>query len=99
MNAFILNKKYGKNKLSHIAYCEYIAMYLLKQGQINDCNILQQDDQLISHERLIGKHFLEQLPDTVEGKKAIPLSCKVCFVGKSLSKQKKLSMWRKMTSY
>ena len=32
LNAYILNNKYGKQKLSHDEYMEYIAEYLLDKG-------------------------------------------------------------------
>ena len=102
MNAFILNRKYGHNKLSHSGYREYIAMYLLKKGQSINTDFpthAEQEIQSMSHQRFIGKHFPEHLPTNGQNKRAKPLSCKVCFVGKSLSKSRNIPQHHKMTSY
>lgn len=99
MNAFILNKKYGHKKLSHVGYREYLAEYLLKDGnpQIYVQEMRIENDSVSN--RLEGRHFPERIP-TKEGKnKTLPLACKVCFVGKAQSKSHNIPSKRKMCTY
>lgn len=100
MNAFILNKKFGHKKLSHVAYREYLAEYLLKDAITTPAiPVNEQSANEVISSRLTGHHFPEYLPTKEDNDKVKPLSCKVCFVGKLMSKTSNLPPRRKMCSY
>ena len=96
MNAFILHSKFGDEKLSHFAFRQRIAEYLLKSCAAPPANEEQNMDD--TDTRLRGRHFIERIPAQF-GKRSYPLVCKVCFRGKKLSKSKGLPQRKKSTSF
>ena len=81
LNSYILNKKYGVTKLSHTAYREYIANYLITTSldqasciktripvPLNNCTL-----------RLTGRHFISKLEPQPGAKRVVPSrKCKCC---------------------
>ena len=63
LNAYILNNKYGKQKLSHDEYMEYIAECLLDKGIEGSTCIPQKTNRCNTDKsRLLGSHFMQKLP-------------------------------------
>ena len=76
LNAHILNKKYGVQKMSHCAYKEYIAKYLITTS-VESATCLKKKPSIEidnSHLWLAGKHFVRKFT-TVPGSKR---KCSVC---------------------
>ena len=99
MNSFILNNKFGK-KMTHIAYREHLAAYLLQSALQRNVTQVLDELQMPPNglERLHGKHYLEHIPAKGD-KRSIPLTCKVCFIGKKEAKKRNKAQKKKMTSY
>ena len=63
LNAYILNNKYGKQKLSHDEYMEYIAEYLLDKGIEGSTCIPQKTNRCNTDKsQLLGRHFMQKIP-------------------------------------
>ena len=81
LNAYILNRIYGNKKMSHSAYREYIAQYLITTSlETVTCTKRKPSVPIDNTEmRLSGKHCVSKL-DTVVGSKRKPPAhkCKVC---------------------
>ena len=89
LNSYILNKKFGVNKLTHTGYREYIANCLITTS-INSSLLLHKTPQLYIENpemRLTGKHFPGKLTSPKEGKRKPPARrCHVCnFTAEQLS--------------
>ena len=81
LNAYILNRKYGNKKMSHSAYREYIAQYLITMSlKTATCTKRKPPFPIDNTEmRLSGKHFVSKLDTVVESKRKTPThKCKVC---------------------
>ena len=90
LNAHILNRKYGVQKMSHSAYREYIAKYLITTS-IESATCLKKKPSIDvdnSHLRLAGKHFVKKLPTVRGSKRKSPArKCSVCnFTRQQLAK-------------
>ena len=81
LNAHILNKKYGRNKLSHSAYREYIADYLITSS-VEKATCLKKKPSLDidnTQLRLSGKHYIRKFPTVPGSKRKSPArKCSVC---------------------
>ena len=62
LNAFILNKKYGTQKMSHSSHQEYIANYLITTSLENVTCLRKKPPTSIcnTETRLNGKHFIKK---------------------------------------
>ena len=102
LNAYILNKKFGNQKINHIEYREYIAGYLIKKAKGNSADIDEDNTMELNIEedvnRLIGMHLPQKLYTPATGR-IKPLTCKVCYIGKKESQDKGKPRRRKSTSY
>ena len=80
LNAYILNWKYGTKKMSHLAYREYIAHYLIATSlEMATCTKKKPPVPIDNTEtRLSGKHFISKLDTVVGSKRKAPAQkCKV----------------------
>ena len=81
LNAHILNKKYGVQKMSHCAYREYIAKYLITTSVESETFLKKKPSIEIdnSHLRLAGKHFVRKFTTVPGSKRKTPArKCSVC---------------------
>ena len=81
LNAHILYQKYGTKKMSHSAYREYIAQYLITTSlETVTCTKRKAPVRIDNTEmRLSGKHFVSKLDTVVGSKRKAPAQkCKVC---------------------
>ena len=78
LNAFILNKKYGKMKLSKDDFLEHIANYLLKSGT-EGATCLPKYSTLIptQYSHLTERHFIQNYTKN-NGSKVHPVQCAGC---------------------
>ena len=78
LNAFILNKKYGKTKLSKDDFLEHIANYLLESGT-EGATCLPKCSTLIptQYSRLTERHFIQNYTKN-DGSKVHPVQCVGC---------------------
>ena len=81
LNAHILNKKYDVQKMSHCAYREYIAKYLITMS-VESATCLKKKPSIEidnSHLRLAGEHFVRKF-ETIPGskRKTQARKCPVC---------------------
>ena len=84
LNAYILNKKYGNNKLSHDDYMHHIASYLIETSMGN-CTCLPQRTVRPTpmKMRLVEKHFIHKIPqDPLHETPPNPI-CKACNFSKN----------------
>ena len=81
LNAYILNRKYGRKKLSHSGYREYIANYLLTTS-LGTATCLKKKQPVNidnTQARLCGKHFPVKLTTVTGSKRKSPArKCAVC---------------------
>ena len=81
LNAHILNKKYGVQKMSHCAYREYIAKYLITMS-VESATCLKKKPSIEidnSHLWLAGKHFVRKFETVPGSKRKTPArKCSVC---------------------
>ena len=81
LNAHILNKKYGVQKMSHCAYREYIAKYLITMS-VESATCLKKKPSIEidnSYLRLAGKHFVRKFTTVPCSKRKMPArKCSVC---------------------
>ena len=81
LNAHILNKKYGVQKMSHCAYREYIAKYLITTS-VESVTCLKKKPSIEidnSHLWLAGKHFVRKFTTVPGSKRKMPArKCSVC---------------------
>lgn len=60
LNAYILNKKFGNNKLSHEGFRQHMAQYLLSSSTQSTCTPQRRKYRHTeSCDRLVGRHFPE----------------------------------------
>ena len=81
LNAFILNKKNGTQKMSHSSYREYIANYLITTSLENATCLRKKPPTPIcnTETRLNGKHFIKKFERLLNSKRKAPTHrCKVC---------------------
>ena len=83
LNAYILNNKYGKQKLSH-DYMEYIAEYLLDKG-IEGSTCIPQKTNMCNTDKsqLLGRHFMQKIPKDPSRKQDPNPICRRCNFTKS----------------
>lgn len=106
LNAYILNKKFGTRKMNHSEYREHLAAYLIKKatGSFLHPQNLEMSTSLDQHLydehtfRLNGRHFPQKL-SRVCNARIKPITCKVCFVGKSESAKTGKIKRRRSTSF
>ena len=105
LNAHLLNKKYGRQKMSHTGYREYIANYLITTFvETATClkrkPLIEIDNTQL---RLAGKLFIRKFPPVPGSKRKSPTrKCSVCnFTHQQLAKmgQNDLSLQIKYSSY
>lgn len=79
LNAYILNKKYGNEKLSHEEYMEYIANYLIDSSlEGATCTPQRSVYNNTDKTRLVERHFPKRIQRNPE-KKSIPTPvCRGC---------------------
>ena len=81
LNAHILNKKYGVQKMSHCAYRENIAKYLITTS-VESATCLKKKPSIEidnSHLGLAGKHFVRKFTTVPGSKRKTPArKCSVC---------------------
>ena len=81
LNAHILNRKYGVQKMSHSGYREYIANYLITTS-VESATCLKKKPAIDidnSQLRLAGKHFVKKFPTVPGSKRKSPArKCSVC---------------------
>ena len=81
LNAHILNKKYGVQKMSHCAYMEYIAKYLITTS-VESATCLKKKLSIAidnSHLQFAGKHFVRKFTTVPGSKRKMPArKCSVC---------------------
>ena len=79
LNAYILNKKYSNNKLSHDDYIHHIADYLT-ESSMEDCTCLPQRTirPTPMKMRLLEKHFIHNIPQNPMCKTPPNPICKGC---------------------
>ena len=79
LNAFILNKKYGTQKMSHSSYWEYIANYLVTTSLENVTCLRKKPPTPIcnTETRLNNKHFIKKF-EWLPNSKRKAHRCKVC---------------------
>ena len=102
LNSYILNKKFGTQKLTHEEYMEYIANYLLNEGlQGSTCapqrTIRNNTDKL----RLTEKHFISKIPKDNTREMDLNPICKACNFTQQMVKLGfgPYQLPRKMTTY
>ena len=81
LNAFILSKKYGTQKMSHSSYWEFIANYLITTSLENVTCLRKRPHTPIDNTetRLNGKHFIKQFEHLPNSKRrALARRCKFC---------------------
>ena len=105
LNAHLLNKKYGNQKMSHTGYREYIANYLITTS-VKTATCLKRKPLIEidnTQLRLAGKHFMRKFPPLPGSKRKSPArKCSVCnFTHQQLAKmgQNDLSLQLKYSSY
>ena len=104
-NSFVLNRKYGNRKMSHIAYREYIAEFLIEQGEATaTCSPRrQQKGTVYTDSRLQDRHFPSRFDVNITAKWKIPCrACQVCnFSAQQMAKYGHTGpgMKKKFTSY
>ena len=108
-NAYVLHRKYGSRKMLHEEFLESVASALLNRSQANCTCVPQyaihQPMEVSAEEpRLVGRHFIENLPVNTAAKRQKPVrDCHACNftitqareLGFHLSRNVK----RKLTSY
>ena len=105
LNAFILNKKYGMQKMSHSSYREYISNYLITTSLENATCLRKKPPTPIDNTetRLNGKHFIKKFECLPNSKRKAPACrCRVCnFTREQLAHYgyKQLSLPVKYSSY
>ena len=105
LNAYIVNQKYGTKNMSHLAYREYIAHYLITTSLEKATCTKKKPPVLIANTetRLSGKHFISKLDTVVGSKRKAPAQkCKVCnFTRKQLAhySHNNLHLSNKYSSY
>lgn len=105
LNAYILNRKYGRQKLSHSGYREYIANYLITTSVGTATCLKKRESCDIDNTqlRLSGKHFPLKLPPVAGSKRKAPArKCSVCnFTKQQLARYNKtdLKLCVKYSSY
>ena len=74
LNAYILNRKYGTEKMSHSAYREYIVHYLTTTSlETATCTKRKLPVAIDNTEmKLSGKHFFSKLDPVVGSKRKAP---------------------------
>ena len=74
LNAFILNKKYGMQKMSHSSYREYIANHLITTSLENVTCVKKKPPTPIDNTeaRLNGKHFIKKFEHLLNSKRKAP---------------------------
>ena len=84
LNAYILNKKYGNNKLSHDDYMHHIASYLIETS-MGDCTCLPQRTVRPTpmKTRFVEKHFIHKIPQNPMCKTSPNPICKACNFSKN----------------
>ena len=96
LNAYILNRKYGRQKLSHSGYREYIANYLITTslGTATCLKKKQPVDIDNTQSRLCGQHFPVKLPPVSGSKRKSPArKCTVCnFTKQQLAHYNKMDL-------
>ncbi|MCG8622400.1 MAG: transposase [Proteobacteria bacterium] len=90
LNAYILNRKYGNNKLSHTAYRERIASYLITTS-VETATCLKKKPSIDldnTQLRLSGKHYIKNWSAVPSSKRKSPArKCAVCnFTPQQLAK-------------
>ena len=105
LNAYILNKKYGSQKMSHHNFHQYIAEYLVKQA-VGDEQSMQLKACCASttpETRLSCKHFPSSLPRKEGSKRTKPSrACVACnFTKEQLARdgQPHITIPKKFTSF
>ena len=81
LNAFILNKKYGTQKMSHSSYWEYISNYLITTSLENATCLRKKPPTPIDNTEtwLNGKHFIKKFECLPNSKRKAPARrCRVC---------------------
>ena len=81
LNAFILNKKYGTQKISHSSYREYISNYLITNSLENATCLRKKPPTPIDNTEtgLNGKHFIKKFECLPNSKRKSPARrCRVC---------------------
>ena len=81
LNAFILNKKYGTQKMSHSSYREFLANYLITTSLENATCLRKKPPTLIDNTetRLNSKHFTKKFEPLLNSKRKVPAHrSKVC---------------------
>ena len=74
LNAFILNKKYGTQKMSHSSYREYISNYLITMLLENATCLRKKPPTPIDNTetQLNGKHFIKKFEHLPNSKRKAP---------------------------
>ncbi len=77
-NSFVLNKKFGRQKLTHYAFREHIAEYLISSGLPNATCTPKRIVKAIVHNesRLQERHFPTKLQCQETSKRSVP--CRAC---------------------
>ena len=91
LNAYILNSKFGEEKLEHSDYRESIAQWLMESTMrpgFVGAEIIAPFTPLVDKERLTGRHFPVKLLPNALGR-IVALKCKVCSVNKGKNKATK----------
>ena len=81
LNAFVLNKKYGIQKMLHSAYQEFIANYLITTSLENATCLRKKPHTPVDNieTRLNEKHFITKFVPLPNSKRKAPTRrCKVC---------------------
>lgn len=79
LNSYILNKKFGKTKLSHEDYMEYMADHFLNTS-LEGCTCLPKRSTTnnSNKSRLIDRHFIQKIPKKVGSTREPNPICKGC---------------------
>ena len=74
VNSYLLNKKFGNNKLSHNDYMEYISNYLIESALLDGFSMFPQRTicNNMNKQRLLERHFVQKIPKD-HTKKGIPI--------------------------
>ncbi len=86
LNSYILNKKFGKEKLSHEEFRQKIVTFLIEEG-LETCAIKVEIVHGMGNDneaRLRERHFPENIPAALGAKRKKP--SRVCFVCNKLNK-------------
>ena len=81
LNSYLLNKKFGKRKLSKHDYIEYIANYLVDTGYPTLTCVPRRTFNPSNVERLTERHFPKRIP--LRNGKLQGIVCRVCNFTKS----------------